>query len=145
MGMGQGGWLVESHQKRTASRDRPVGKTPGKDSFSTKALAPSTTFFDTVALWNQTRTILGAQSFPLPSFEAQYLKLEKTPLLDRPDKGNTLGNLKLNTQLGVTDQTDPTHPDWRKVVVVTGDLRGKVGWLKKDALSYRETETKGKR
>ena len=83
----------------------PLAKLPGKDNFSTKALAPSTTFFETVALWNQTKTTLGAQSFPLPSFEAQYLKLEKIPLLDRPDKGNTLGNLKLNTQLGVTDQT----------------------------------------
>ena len=144
------GWDKEAGSPKVTKRELrpavgPFAKLPGKDNFSTKALAPSTTFFETVALWNQTKTTLGAQSFPLPSFEAQYPKLEKIPLLDRPDKGNTLGNLKLNTQLGVTDQTDRAHPDWRKVVVVTGDLRGTVGWLKKDALSYRETETKGKR
>jgi hypothetical protein len=144
------GWDKEAGSTKVTKRElRPaVGPSvnlPGKDNFSTKALAPSTTFFDTVALWNQSKTMLGAQSFPLPSFEAQYVKLEKSPLLARPDERKTLGDLKLNTQLGVTDQTDPAHPDWRKVVVVTGDLRGTVGWLKKDALSHRETETKGKR
>jgi hypothetical protein len=144
------GWDKEAGSPKVTKRELrpavgPLAKLPGKDNFSTKAVAPSNTFFNTVALWNQSQTIFGAQSLPLPSFEAQYLKLEKTPLLDNPSKGRTLGELKLNTQLGVTDQTDSAFPDWRKVVVVTGDHRGKVGWLQRDALSYRETETKGKR
>jgi hypothetical protein len=120
------------------------------DTSVSKEAAPSSTFWDAAALWNASKTSDDKWSIPLPIFADKFTNTKDAVLMSHPDTGKSLGKLDLNTRLGeteeqVTTKTDPKDNDWRKVIVLSGPLTGKVGFVKEQILSNKETEAKRKK
>ena len=91
-------------------------------------------------MWNASKSTLDEASIHLPVAKEMFTSQGKLPLMDKADKGTSLGNLDANTRVEVTEKVDSANKDWKNVVVVTGSLAGKVGWLQQASLSDKPIE-----
>jgi hypothetical protein len=90
--------------------------------------APSSLFADAAKLWNQKLTSEGKPAIAVP--DNMYAAAAESVLWDHPGKRKKIGTLAKGSRVGLMERSDPKHPDWRYVVVVSGTLMGKAGWLK---------------
>jgi hypothetical protein len=109
---------------------------------------PSPYFAEAAQRWNSTLTADNKAPLGLPEQSlSQLCVAEKTTLLDdKPEAGKSAsrkssGGLSPNTQVEVLDKSDAGPEPWRKVVIVSGPLSGKLGWVK--AASLSATKKKG--
>lgn len=129
------GWKKSSTDKKvTLVKFEPEGKS-----------VPSPVFQQAAGLWNGSKSTLGEASIPLPVAKEMFTSLGKLPLMDKADKGKSFGNLEPSTRVEVTEKVDSANKDWKNVIVVTGSLAGKVGWLRLDSLSDKPIETAEKK
>ena len=101
---------------------------------------PSPDFEEAAKLWNVSKTSNDDPSIGLPLTAEMFTTPKKVALMDSPDKKKSSANLDTDTRVEVMDTIDDKHKDWRNVVVVSGPLAGKVGWLKLESLSDRPTK-----
>ena len=124
------GWKKSSNDKKvTLVKFEPEGKS-----------VPSPVFQQAAGLWNASKSTLDEASIHLPVAKEMFTSQGKLPLMDKADKGTSLGNLDANTRVEVTEKVDSANKDWKNVVVVTGSLAGKVGWLQQASLSDKPIE-----
>ena len=135
------GWTKKSSEEKATMIEfqaAPHGIS-GKSESVAKQAAPSPAFFEAVEKWNQSKNTAGEPSIPLPGFADKFIK-NNADLVD--DKDKSLGKLDVNTHVG---SDGSKRQDWTRVVVISGAQTGKIGWVKTDNLSDRETEVKQKK
>ena len=98
---------------------------------------------------NESKTLLGKETIPLPIVTGQYTRTEGVSLVSDPsrDQQTSIGQLEKNTRLEVTDKgtaepfnTTEEGKNWWKVTIVDGTYIGKVGWVRQADLSDTKTE-----
>jgi hypothetical protein len=94
--------------------------------------APSAEFGKASERWNQSKTDQN-QRLTLPIVSGMFVAHSGTKLM--ADSGKAITSLDLHTRVEITGQTDPTHPDWVKVIVTDGPQVGMQGWVEKGHLS----------
>jgi len=89
--------------------------------------APSLIFSAAVKLWNATKTSEDKAAIPLP--ESMHTVKAGTTLWDDIAKKKKVGSLAKATVVGVTEKSDPKAAGCRYIVVASGRLVGKTGWV----------------
>jgi Domain of unknown function (DUF4157) len=103
---------------------------------------PSQKFTHASLVWNQSTTMTGRKSIPLPVVSRQYTHAPGTSLVANPSEPMTsyIALLQKNTKLQVIDQGlghqfNMQHDKWWKVAVLDKTHKGRVGWVRKAYLS----------
>lgn len=117
------GWTMGAHD--TVANGLPINVV-SKD-------APSSVFAEAAKRWNSSLTSDGKASIALPQ-NMYTVGGHGVDLWDDPGKKKKLGTLAKDTIVGVTDQADPKHADWQNIVVVSGPLTGRTGWVEKSGI-----------
>jgi len=92
--------------------------------------APSLELSGASTKWNESKTDQGGARIPLPITQGKYVAHAGAPLMERADGGKQVTRLEFNERVETTDQPDPKHPDWSRVIVTEGSHTGKQGWVK---------------
>ena len=108
----------------------PSQKNPQLIEFKAKSKdAPSAVFQKAAAAWNTSLTSEKKAPIHVPGM-SMYLTSATTKLLEAPEIGKEIGTLEKNVRVGLTDEREAKSPSfWLNVVVVSGRLAGKRGWL----------------
>ncbi len=110
---------------------------------------PTSVFVRASQLFNESKTLQGKETIPLPIVTGQYTRTEGVSLVSDPsrDQQTLIGQLEKNTRLEVTDKgtakpfnTTEEGKNWWKVTIVDGTYIGKVGWVRRADLSDTKTE-----
>ena len=101
---------------------------------------PSEDFGEARKLWNVSKNTRDEASIPLPTTSEMYTNV-KADLMDKPEKGKSLGKLDANTRVELTASGGGSK-GWQSVVVVRGALVGKSGWLPEESLSDKPVAAK---
>jgi hypothetical protein len=100
--------------------------------------APSAIFGEAARLWNASRTTLDQPTIDVPSTDV-YRISAATELWQGMGTGK-IGILSKNTRVELTEKREPNSPAfWLNVVVVSGPLTGRMGWLAGTKLTPAET------
>jgi hypothetical protein len=103
---------------------------------------PSRVFGRASELWNISETSQGEKHIPLPVGNVQFSKTQGVLLVNDPLQSvlTFIGELEKNTRLQVLDTGygkpfNKPEDELRRVIVLKGPLKGKVGWVHKADLS----------
>lgn len=103
---------------------------------------PSLTFRRASMMWAQAKTSKGEETIPMPVAVSRYTNTHGVLLVTDPSQAvlTFIGKLKKNTRLQVIDigfgkPFNKEKDEWRKVTVLDGAYKGKVGWVLEADLS----------